>query len=141
MPWRENIRGQAASEEQRQWGRADAEQHMPHPIRRVGRTDAREIGTEAHLQIDDLDARLPGHRQDSGGGADGPLNHGQINSSTVEHATLGPEVILHVDDDHRSPCGLDRDRFRLRIEPDNLAFRVMNEMVCHRLAPPEHVAR
>ena len=47
------------------------------------------------------------------------LNHGNIKSRAVEHATLGAEVILHIDDNHRSLGGIDRDRFGLGIEPDN----------------------
>ena len=84
---------------------SDAEPQMPQPVWRVSGAEVREIGTKAHLQIDDRDAHLPGGGQDFGGGADGLLNHGQINARPVKHAILGPKVMLHVDDEHRRLCG------------------------------------
>ena len=73
---------------------------------------------------------MAGRSQDFRGGADCPSNHGNIKSCTVEHATCGAKVILHIADDHRSPCGIDRDGFELRIEPDNTAFHVLSRRTC-----------
>jgi hypothetical protein len=44
----------------------------------------------------------------------------------VEQATLGAEVILHVDDDYRSLCAINRNRFGPRVELDNPAFHALS---------------
>ena len=44
----------------------------------------------------------------------------------VEQAALGAEVILHVDDNYRSPCAINRNRFGLSIELDNPASHVLS---------------
>src|ERR1700687_906461 len=81
---------------------------------------------KAHLEINYLDARLAGRGQDSCSGADGLSNAGNINSGQVQKAALGTKIVLHVNDDYRSLCNINRSRFRLRIELDNPAFQVMS---------------
>ena len=81
---------------------------------------------KAHLEINNLEARAAGRGHDSRSGADGPLNYGNIKSTMVEQAAFGAEVILHVDDDYRGLCAIDRDRFGLRIELDNPASHVLS---------------
>src|SRR6266403_5641957 len=66
---------------------------------------------KAHLKINNPEAGVARRGQDSRSRADGLLNYGNIVSSMVEQAALGAEVILHVDDDYRSLCAIDRDRF------------------------------
>jgi hypothetical protein len=41
---------------------------------------------------------MPSSGQNAGGGADGPLNHRNINARPVKYATLGAAVVRHVDD-------------------------------------------
>jgi hypothetical protein len=45
---------------------SDAEPQMPRSVRGIPRTEVQEIGTEAHLQIDDRDTRPEGGSQDAG---------------------------------------------------------------------------
>ena len=42
---------------------------------------------------------MPSSGQNAGGGADGLLNHGQVNARPVKYGILGAEVVLHVDDE------------------------------------------
>jgi len=81
-------------------------------------------------KINDLDACVAGRGQNSRCGPDGFLNHRNVESRTVKQATLGAEVILHVDDDHCSLCHVDRNRFGLRIEPDDASFLVSLPKSC-----------
>src|SRR6266481_5484074 len=85
---------------------------------------------KAHLKINNPEAGVARRGQDSCSGADGLLNYGNIKSSMVEQAALGAEVILHVDDDYRSLCAIDRDRFGPRVELDNPAFHVLSRRAC-----------
>jgi hypothetical protein len=45
------------------------------------------------------------------------LNHGDINTGAVEHATLGTKVILHVDDQHSGACYV-----KVKWRPNGLSF-------------------
>ena len=73
---------------------------MSEPVGRIRRTCIGEIGLKAHLDVDHRDFRLPRGGQQACGRSDGPLNHGDVNPSAVEHPPFGPKVILHVDDQH-----------------------------------------
>src|SRR6267378_5470226 len=81
---------------------------------------------KAHLKINNPEAGVTRRGQDSRSRADCLLNYGNIVSSMVEQAALGAEVILHVDDDHGSSGGIDRDRFGPRVELDNPAFHILS---------------
>ena len=100
-------------------GREWPHRHPPIRCAAVGSSAAprsERSATKAHLEIDDRDACLARRGQDGGGGANGSLNHGNINAKPVEHAARGAKVILHVDDEQRTPCRIDGDWLRLRIE-------------------------
>ncbi len=75
--------------------------------------DSGEIGTKPHLKINDLDLRLASRHQYFCGGVNSLSNAGNINSSQIEHAALSAKVILHVVDNDRSLCDIDRNRFGL----------------------------
>src|ERR1700676_2774976 len=80
---------------------------------------------KAHLEINNLDAGVAVRCKNSSSEADGPSNAGNINATQVQKAALGTEIVLHVNDDYRSLCDINRSRFRFRIELDNPAFQVM----------------
>jgi hypothetical protein len=84
---------------------------------------------------------VPSSSQNPGGGADGLLNHGQVNARPVEHGILGAEVVRHVDDEHHGLCGVNGDRFRRRLDRDHPTVGVMHAIVCHRWDPPAHGLR
>ena len=67
--------------------------------------------------------------EDFGRGADNLLNPGNIDSGMVQHAALCPEIILHVNDDHRRPRRIDHDWFGLRSDTDNPTLRAMKRMM------------
>jgi len=109
---------------------------MADSVGSVVSSKVRKIRTKTHLQIDDRDGCMARRGQDSGGGANGSLNHGNINAKPVEHATSGAIVILHIDNEERTPCRIDGDWLRLGSEPYHLALRVNCEMVFHGFVSP-----
>jgi len=107
-------------------GLPDAERQVPQAVWRIGSAQVGEIRTKSHFEINNLDARPASRYQCSCYRADGLLNTGNINSGQVEHPALGAKIVLHVYDDYRSFCDINRNRFGLRSEPDNPALRVLN---------------
>lgn len=82
------------------------------PVRRIGRTNVRQIRTKTHLEIDHLDVPMAGCFEDSRNGCNDSLDRRDVDSGAIEHSALAPEVILHVDDDDYGSRGIDRDRLR-----------------------------
>src|SRR5438874_2199285 len=90
-----------------------------------------EIGTKAHLQIDDADSRLSHAGQSPRGGFDGASCSRDVDSRPVEHAPLATKVILHVDHDRRGGRWIDRDRLRLGLDRDDTTSRLL--VASHKL--------
>ena len=74
-----------------------------------------------HLKVNNLNACPAGRDQNVSRWSDCLLNAGDVDPGSVKHPTLGAEVILHVYDDHDSFGGIERNRFRLRVESNSLA--------------------
>ena len=64
--------------------------------------------------------RGPGHggRHRPHRRGDRPLNGRDVDASTVEHAALGTEIVLHVDHQHGTFTEIDTNRFRFCLYGD-----------------------
>ncbi len=81
-----------------------------------------EIGPVLHREIDDGNSPGPGRRQGTAGGRYRAPNAGYVDAGPVEHAALGAEIILHVDDEDRRARKIDRQCFGPRANGDDLLF-------------------
>src|ERR1700682_3311915 len=107
-------------------GLPDAAREVPHPVRRIGSAHVRETRKKSHFEIDNFDACLASGCQYFRYRVDSLSNAGNIKSSQVHHAALGAKIILHVNDDYRSLCSIDREGVGLGIEAYKPALRVLN---------------
>ena len=69
-----------------------------------------QFGIVNKLQIDDLDANAAAATKQALVDVDNGGRTGDIEPGEIEHAALGSEGVLHIDDDQRRFCRIDLDR-------------------------------
>src|SRR5262245_59238053 len=95
---------------------------MANPNGSIGRTKVRKIRAKRHLQIDDRYPRAARSHQSPRRRWNDCPNLRNAHSKSIQQAALGSEVVLHINDDDRGPCRIDRNRFWLCINHDNSAL-------------------
>ena len=91
-------------------------------MRTVCRADVRQVGLVLHPEIDDRNPDLPRRAQEAARGARRRRDAADVDAGSVEHATDGAEVVLHVDHEDGGPLGIDGDGFRSRGDGDHAAI-------------------